>query len=213
MRPLLRYFPMDVGSASLQQFSDAYCLFVDGQRWMTYSHVTNAQMRQFAVELAVAKGVCVTTGLGLGLLQCALAQMDAVDEVVVYEKHADVIAIFDRICKANSFDQSKIKIINAPSEAIYRVTCDCLFLDHFEFEDRATIVNEVRKMSNDNFADRVWFWPAHEIYFDWIRQSDTEISPQSCDEWARSLEVKNMPSDISSDVMYFNLQTALKEVI
>ena len=105
----LKYFPIEIGDFSLvhKESTNSFNLVGKDRGWMGYDYKTHWQANEFYVEIDRAYGVCVTTGLGLGILQCQLCLKENVEKVVVYEKSADVIEIFYKIVEFNNFDTSK----------------------------------------------------------------------------------------------------------
>jgi hypothetical protein len=194
----LQYFPTTVGKAELtENIKDEFNLFFNGISWMGYNASNGWQAAEFVIELNNAYGRCVTTGLGLGIIQTLLSLNPAVTEIVVYEKQQDIIDMFKIFAEHSNFDTSKIKIICQDADNMTNINCDCLFLDHFELESNEEITQRVKKISNYNTANFVWYWPASNIYLKYVGKRNIEINKDSFYEWANSLGIKSFPVVIS----------------
>ena len=197
----LQYFPINVGKAKLiQTNNNSFDLFFDNEGWMGYEN-THWQAGEFAVELNNAYGKCVTSGLGLGIIQTLLSLNPLVTEVVVYEKHQDIIDMFKIFASHSNFDTSKIKIICQDADTIKDVDCDCLFLDHFETESNKEKIQRVKNIAENNTANFVWFWPASNIYIRYTSQNNVEINDDSFYKWSTSLGIRSFPTKLSLDII------------
>lgn len=197
----LEYFEISKGKARLVKQGDYYNLSHNNRKWMGY-HTTNFwQAQEFVVELNLAYGVCVTTGLGLGIIQTLLCSNDKVSKVIVYEKNKDIIDIFYSIIEKNNFDISKIEIINQSADEMKNQICDCLFLDHFEGESETEILDRVSKIEANNTCNLLWYWPAGYHYITFLEKKRKKISLDSYIEWKNYTGLNFLPSIIEENVI------------
>jgi hypothetical protein len=196
----LQYFPTTVGKAKLiENIKDEFNLIFENKVWMGYNASNGWQAGEFAIELNNAYGKCVTSGLGLGIIQTLLSLNPLVTEVVVYEKQQDIIDMFKIFAGNSNFDTSKIKIICQDADTMKDISCDCLFLDHFEFESDEEIIQKVANIAEYNTANFVWFWPAGNVYIKHTSQHNIEINNDSFYKWSTSLGIKSFPVELSLD--------------
>ena len=92
---------------------------------------------------------------------------------------------------------SKIKIIIQDADTIAGTDSDCLFLDHFEKEDRTEIIDRVRAIAQRNETKFLWFWPLSEIYARWTFMQSKEINNDTFAEWSASINIPNLPITLS----------------
>jgi hypothetical protein len=197
----LQYFPINIGEAKLVKTAEnSFDLYFQNELWMGYEN-THWQAGEFVIELASAYGKCVTSGLGLGIIQTLLSLNPLVTEVVVYEKHQDIIDMFKVFASRSNFDTSKIKIICQDADTIKDISCDCLFLDHFEFESDEDIIRRVKNIAEYNTANFVWFWRAGHIYIEHTSLNNIEINNESFYKWSTSLEIKSFPVEVSLELI------------
>jgi hypothetical protein len=194
----IEYFPLKIGNTELKKDKNLFTLYDANQHWMNYDTLTNFQASEFFIELELGYGKCVTTGLGLGIIQTLLAEKNTVNEVVVYEKNADVIEMFRIFTKESNIDTSKIVIINEDANNIKNITCDCLFLDHFERETPVEIIETVKRIASENTIDLVWFWPAYHFYVDYCISMNKEIDTTSFLEWSSNLNINKFPKQVTA---------------
>jgi hypothetical protein len=193
----IEYFPLKVGNTELQQDKHNFSLYDGVETWMGYDTQSNWQACEFFIEVELAYGKCVTTGLGLGILQTLLALKDNVTEVIVYERNPDVIEIFKLLTKKSNIDISKITIINEDANNIKDITCDCLFLDHFENEPLTLVLETVKNIASRNKANIVWFWPAYHIFVRHCASVGQDINIISFSDWVATTNINNFPNQIS----------------
>jgi hypothetical protein len=208
----LEYFPISVGDYKLSydKKNNQYLLFEKDYSWMGYDQNSYWQSTEFYIELSKAKGVCITTGLGLGILQTSLTLKEDVTKIIVYEKSLDVIEIFHRLVKYNNFDISKIEIRHGDADNFSGQTCDCLFLDHFSSEPESHVVNVVRNLSYNNRANLVWYWPAGHHFIKFIIKNQIDITPDSYQLWKNYTKISNLPDTFEKIV--FDYFVELKEI-
>ena len=198
----LKYFPIQVGdynlvyNTQLNQFS----LLEKNRSWMGYDENTFWQSTEFYVEINQAKGVCITTGLGLGILQAQLCLKKEVSKVIVYEKSNDVVEIFNEIVKFNDFDTSKLEIGIEDADTISNQTCNCLFADHFEHESESHILNVVKNLSYNNTADLVWYWPAGNHFVKYANKQNRPYDKETYELWKKLVGIKNLPTEFSENI-------------
>jgi len=208
MKSPINYFPLKVGNTELKKIRNTFSLHDINQKWMGYNLENKEnkendwqahwQAREFFIELELAYGKCVTSGLGLGVIQTLLAEKDNVTEVIVYEKNPDVIEMFKILAEKSNIDTSKIVIINEDANNIKNITCDCLFLDHFEYEPFSEIEETVKRIASQNTINIVWFWPAWRVFSLYCIDTNKEINENSFLEWTSTLNISKFPNQIPS---------------
>jgi hypothetical protein len=97
----------------------------------------------------------------------------------VYEISEDVIKL-NKI--AGFVDLNKISVINKPIEEVSNIRCDCLLLDHYEFETEKNIVNNMKTITNNINYDKIWFWKAEYFILLNYLNSDLNLS-ESYKQW------------------------------
>lgn len=204
----LVYFELEVGKAKLyQRKKDQWALSYDGRGWMGYDVQKKWQSKEFELELYFGHGVCITTGLGLGIIQTLFCQSDKVSKIIVYEKHEEIIDIFYKIIEKNNFDISKLKIINQDADTLYGESCDCLFLDHFEGESELDIITRVGNIEKNNYTNLTWYWPAAWHYLIFVEKNRQEIDINSYNYWKKETMLKKLP-----DIEDFDIIDKLKDL-
>lgn len=197
----LQYFPISIGNYKLKfnKYSNEFVLFEKNHSWMGYNQNTNWQSSEFYIELDRAHGICVTTGLGLGIIQTHLCLKESVTKVIVYEKSNDVIEIFHRIVKFNNFNISKIEIKNENANDMKDEICDCLFPDHFDNEPDDYIIDIVRNLSYNNQSSCVWYWPAGYHFLKFVLRNGLDISKNGYNLWKNYTGIKNLPETLNEN--------------
>lgn len=197
----LQYFPIAIGdyNLSFDEKINEFRLSEKNKGWMGYNQNSFWQSTEFYIEIKKAYGVCITTGLGLGIIQSHLCLKENVTKVIVYEKSNDVIRIFHEIVKFNNFDISKLEIRQDNADTISNQTCDCLFADHFETESEGHIINVVKNLSYNNKADLVWYWPAGNHFIKYANKSNKPYDTATYKLWENYTGIKNLP-DLSDDI-------------
>lgn len=191
----LKYFPVKVGDYSLtfDENRNSFYLFEKNEPWMGYNLNNHWQATEFFIEIDQGKGVCITTGLGLGILQSHLCLKENVTKVIVYEKSKDVIEMFHRFVEFNNFDISKLEIRNQDANNFSGEQCDCLFSDHFEAESEEHIINVVRNLSMHNNANTVWYWPAGHHFIKFALRNRLDIDSAAYNLWKDFTKINNLP--------------------
>lgn len=199
LKPPLIYFPIKVGDAEIKKDNiHPYVLYYKNHFWMT-THFTN--ISDLSIEIAYGYGRCITTGIGLAIKESLLAIKPEVKEIICYEKNQDIIELFYIIAKHNNFDHSKIKIIHGDAEDISGLDCDCLFLDHYSFEPAVAIQQSASEISKNNNGKITWYWPAIRHYISYVDERNLPLTKQTFSDWAKPLNIKNMPCDLSDEVL------------
>jgi len=193
----LTYFPARIGKAAVTYKNGLYVLSYDNKRWMGYDTNTGLQVSEFSIELDLAHGHCVTSGLGLGIIQTLLAENDKVTKVSVYEKNKDIIDLFYEIIEKNSVDISKIEIHNFDADLIEGISCDCMFLDHFEHEPEQEVISRVRNISLKNSATVLWYWPAASHYITYCLSNTKDIDNSSYQIWKDKTGINFLPTQLT----------------
>lgn len=198
----LKYFPVSKGDYKLS-YSEKYnefILFEKNNAWMGYDQNSFWQSTEFYIEIEKAYGVCITTGLGLGILQTLLCLKDNVSKVIVYEKSKDVIEIFNEIVKFNNFDISKLEIRNENADLIQNQTCDCLFADHFANEPQDYMIKIVKDLSYNNTAQLVWYWPAGNHFIKFANTVNKPYNKDTYELWKKHTGIKNLPVEFDDTI-------------
>jgi hypothetical protein len=208
----LTYYPMTVGDYTLSHCEKGsfFSLKENHNGWMGYDYSNHWQAREFYIEIELAKGVCITTGLGLGILQTNLCLKEDVTKVIVYEKSSDVIDIFYKMIEKNNFDISKLEIKQSDADTIEGEVCDCLFPDHFESESDDYVIANVRKLSEQNEAKLVWYWPAGYHFLKFLTLNALTANCDSYIKWAGNTGIKNLP--VITDESIFDYFQELRNI-
>jgi hypothetical protein len=200
----IKYFPAKVGKAELSHTFRGFSLKYDGEEWMSFDPRTEIQAREQFFEIDHAHGVCVTTGLGMGIVQTLLAMKSEVTEVIVYEKNQDMIDLFKILMKTSPIALDKIQIICKDADSLENITCDCLFMDHYEKEPAAEIIERSREIAKRCNSNLTWFWPATKYYVNYVVKNNREFDSESFSDWSKLININNFPTQINySDIENF----------
>ena len=129
---------------------------------MTMNKRHNIQAKELYSSYDQAYGDVVLSGLGFGLLALWVANKEEVTSVRVYEKHLDIISLFIM----NNGSHPKIILINEDINTV-ATKCDCLFLDHYEFEE-----TEHRLANMEQIASKI----EHTVFWAWALERDLAYS-------------------------------------
>lgn len=193
----LKYFSCSSGNTELKVNEKIVVLSENGETWMGLDLNTKWQANEFVFELTEAHGLCVTTGLGLGILQTLLLRNPNVSKVKVYEKNQNVINIFLQIVEKNNFDISNLEIVNIDADELKNISCDCLFLDHFEHEPDAEIIQRVKNISEQNNCGLLWYWPGVKHFSKFCAASNLILNNYSFDLWKKTIGIKKLPDQFT----------------
>jgi hypothetical protein len=200
----IKYFPAKVGKAELSYSHRGFTLKHDGREWMSFNPRTEIQAREQFFEIDHAHGVCVTTGLGMGIVHQLLAMKSEVTEVIVYEKNQDLIDLFKILMKTSPIALDKIQIICKDADSLENITCDCLFMDHYENDPAAEIIERSREIAKRCNSTLTWFWPASQFYVKYVMENNREFDSESFSDWSKLMNISNFPTEISnSDIENF----------
>lgn len=197
----LEYIPLEIGKAKLYKKGDLWCISNEGREWMGYNTKTMWQAHEFLIELHYAQGICITTGLGLGIIQTILCQNINVSKLKVYEKNKDIIEIFYKLVEHNKINISKLEIINYSADEMKNETCDCLFLDHFEGESEAEVLERSSKIEKNNNTNMLWYWPAAWHYLIFLEKRRLTNNVDSYLSWKEYTKLKSLPNFIDNSVL------------
>ena len=208
----LQYFPIAIGDYTLKynEKTNEFSLLEKNQGWMGYNQNSFWQSSEFYIEIEQAYGVCLTTGLGMGILQSHLCLKNKVSKVIVYEKSKDLIEMFYEIVKFNNFDISKLEIRNDNADLIKNQNCECLFFDHFEAESEEHITKVVRNLSINNYAAIVWYWPAAAHFIKYANNKNKPLDNNTYELWKNYTGIQNLPLNFSDYI--FSYLTELQRV-
>lgn len=200
----LRYFPIQIGKAELKKkYDDLFILNYDGLQWCSFNPVCNIEIKEQFIEINLAKGKVVTTGLGFGLLQTILAQKKEVEQVIVYEKNLDIIKMFEFFAEKSGFNTDKIKIINQDANSIVDVECDWFIMDHYEAVHQPfwEILDNVREIAKKNKAKNYWFWPICHMYLVFCDMKKLKFNQTTFAQFAKQLKIDNLPIHMSESII------------
>jgi len=197
----LKYEEVRVGKAYLHEYKPGHFrLTHNHEQWMGYNSDNHWQCAEFLMEYNFAHGRCITTGIGLGIIQTFLLQNPKVTEVVVYEKNEDVINLFKHIANKNNFDISAIKFVCKDADEMKDEKADCIFLDHWENHDFEQLLKRIRNIANNNETKILWFWPAVLQFSHWRRKKlNLPINLETYQQWVKYIDIKNFPSYLTEE--------------
>jgi hypothetical protein len=150
--PDLSFFTLRVNNAEIKKSKHHYTLSYQGKQWMTLNQTHNIQAKELYSSYDQAYGDVVLSGLGFGLLALWIASKPGVTSVRVYEKNYDIITLF----RANN-PLAQIAIINQDINDVI-TSCDCLFLDHYEFESTEERLQNIGKIRAKIEHKTFWAW-------------------------------------------------------
>lgn len=205
----LKYFSVKIGDMRVENNTNDshYILFSGGNVIMTNDKVDTIDL---GIEVYYGYGKCITTGIGLAIKESMLSLKQEVKEIICYEKNRNMIELFYAIMKYNNFDHSKIKVIHGDAENIHNLDCDCLFLDHYTIEDCMQAHRSAAKISKNNNSKITWYWPAIRHYISYVDERNLPLTKQTFSDWAKPLNIKNMPCNLSDEV--FDLIVQFKNI-
>jgi len=163
-----------VDSNIFRTFSDkvykSYSLSENGEQWMSYNYFTHEQAFELFSHYYLAKGHCICTGLGFGVRENWLLQKKDVSKITIIEKNEELLDYHKYI---NSPFIKECEIIIGDASELKNKKCDTLLLDHYEFQSESFIFNDVKKISENNEFDIMWFWPLEAFILRTIQTQDT----------------------------------------
>lgn len=194
-------------SARIYKENSEYLLTVNNERWLVYDYERHGSEKEFSSSYDVAYGECILSGLGLGILPEMLVNKPEVKSITVYENNKDVI----EINKLIGFDSiKKINIIHDKIENVKDIKCDCLLLDHYEFESDEYILNNVKQINDAIKPKTVWFWRAESIiykaYIDSKLGSNISNFNEMYQAWKKQSGISNLP-DLSKNKIEFYMNS------
>lgn len=204
LKPLLKYFPIQIGETEVVFESNRYQLLHKKKRWMSLNLINLIEIKDQFIEINLANGKVVSTGLGFGLRETILSQKQNVKEIIVIEKNIDVIKMFDLFAERSNFDRSKIKIINDDAEIACDIECDWLLLDHYEPTHQVywEIVDDVRKMARNCKAKNLFFWPFALLYYHYCNTKGLDIKEKvSYNTFVDAIKIDKLPKNVESDLL------------
>jgi hypothetical protein len=208
LKPSLTYSPIRIGETQL--FFDAdnkiYRLFHKNKQWMSLDLIESNQLKDQYIELNLACGKVVTTGLGLGLRETYLSSKANVKEIIVFEKNLDVIKMFNFFARKSNFDTSKITIINDDAKNALNVDCDWLLLDHYEPVHQVfwEIIDDVRYISKNCIAKQIFFWPFLYIYCYYCIKKDLDVTKIiSYNTFIDQIKIEKMPTNLTEEILSY----------
>jgi hypothetical protein len=180
---------------------DAY-LMVNGIQWMFYDFKTHKEVAHFFSHYSLAKGHCITTGLGFGLRETWLLTKKEVNKLTVLEKNKSVIEYHQYI---ESPFLKEIELIHCDASE-YVGKCDTLLLDHYEFPEHndprmKLLFLDLLKITKNITHQCFWFWPFEDILLD--TQKCTNISPYEEYLRLRKDVFPTLPNLSKSELMHF----------
>lgn len=211
LKPILNYFPIKVGKAEIFFRTNniglkTFQLCYDGLQWCTLNidnPLNYVELKEFLFDINLTYGKVVTTGLGFGLLQTVLCQKSNVSEVIVYEKHEEIIEMFLTFVKQSNFNISKLKIINKDAKQSVEEDCDWLCMDHFECVHQTLweVIDEVRELSLKSKAKNVMFWPIHQAYLEFCKKKNLPFNQNSYSQFENLIKIDKLPKQIDELIL------------
>jgi hypothetical protein len=162
--PKLVVIPGQLKSAKVVLKDSTYTLLVHGRQFMTYNPKSNLQAKELYSSYDLAYGDVICSGLGFGLLPLWISQK--VNSVKVYEKSQDVIDYF----LLYNDKPDNMEIICADINDV-EDECDCLLLDHYEFEP---VEQKIENMKSIKIKHKlIWAWSMEKMLISkWNRTSE-----------------------------------------
>lgn len=197
----LKYEEVSVGNAHLYLYEPGYFkLRHNNDVWMGHDTHNHWQCAEFLMELNLAYGRCITTGIGLGMIQTYLLRNPKVSEVIVYEKNQDVIDLFKIIANKNNLDISALKFVKNDADDMNGEDADCIFLDHWDSHIWEFLSERIRKIANNNNCKILWYWPAVLHYSRWCKKhQNLPINLKTYQDWVKYINVRNFPNELSEE--------------
>ena len=218
LRPVLNYFPIKVGKAELvytEQHNNGgppfkgYILYHDKIQWCALNCFNsnksrpdeNREVKEFFLEINMPVGKVITTGLGFGVLQTNLLQRPDVDELVVVEKHEDIIRMFEIFAKESELDINRIKFVNDDAKKAKDIQADWLCMDHFECTHQTfwEIIDQVRDISYDCNSSKILFWPMPIIYNIFCEKKQIPINKSSYKQFKDTIRLSKLPDELPEE--------------
>lgn len=210
----IKYFPVQVGKATMELQETVsmppsrapnrkvFILKYDGLQWCAFEYSNQQELKEQFVEINLAKGKVITTGLGFGLVQSYLCQKKEVTELIVYEQNLDMVGMFKLFAKESNFDISKIKFVHEDANQMRGVECDWLVMDHFEAVHQPDweILDKVRILAKENKAKNVLFWPMLHFYTRFCEMKKLTVGQDSYRLFVQMLDVKNLPAKLDKKI-------------
>ena len=163
----VNFLNLNLNSLQLIKENNFCSLYTQGIQWMTYDCKSKQQIKHFLLEYKLAYGTCVLSGLGMGFLTNLLLEKKEVEKVIVYEINKDVIELNEILGLKNK----KLIIINEDINNISNIKCDCLFLDHYEKEDRNFVLNSLKKIHSKVESKLFWIWDVPHVVFNYCYEN------------------------------------------
>lgn len=134
--------------------SNSFYLVKNSKAYMFENFNTQCSLKELKIQIDIAYGHCICTGLGFLLRENYLINKPEVTKITVIEKNKDVIDIQNEL---NPEIMSKLNIIQDNAN-LYKGECDCLLLDHFEDDARPQEIMAFSKLCYTNIKHKVLFW-------------------------------------------------------
>jgi len=161
--PKVNIYPHDNNGEGVEviDVSDKYVLFNNGMRWMMHHKKNYREEKEMYSSYDLGYGDILISGLGFGILALWLANKPGVKTVTVIEISKEIIDLF---IKNNKIPDNLIIIndnmITYQTDKKY----DCLFLDHYEMQNRDWMLKDAKKISKRIKHDVFWMWPLEPLY-------------------------------------------------
>lgn len=198
------FFPIKVGNARCKEpVPGVFNLYVDNHRWTVYDYYFKTILYDCFIEIEKAHGNCITTGLGLGIIELCLANKPNVNKIRIFEKYQSVVDLFLTFAENAKLKLDKIEIIIEDANELKNQRSDCLLLDHFESETFEEIVSSARHLAQNNLQDFIYFWPATKEFCEQSVKNKLPILVESFTNWGESLDIKNFPPSVDNRLLKF----------
>lgn len=144
-----------------------YLLVRDGETWMS---LVPGEVESQAPHLAVAHGIVVICGLGMGVMAYAVSALRAVERVVVVERDPEVIAMFRQFAAFDRWPQrGKVELVQDDACAYRRADVDFLYADIWPYYRMDAMITDMQRMHANMPSPRCGYWGQELDMVDWAR--------------------------------------------
>lgn len=137
--------------------------FINHKLWMSLAPL---EVQSCAVAIAMAHGRVATAGLGMGYFALRAAAKPEVEEVVVYERHSDVIAAFNSLFWQRP-ERLKITVIKGDVRELLRDReFDLVYMDPYLELLPDDVIDDARWFRANNSIKHYRFWGLERVLLD-----------------------------------------------
>lgn len=142
-----------------------YLLVRDGETWMS---LVPGEVESQMPHLAAAHGTVVVCGLGMGLMAYAVSARQAVDRLIVVERDAEVIEMFQHFAAFASWPQRhKIELIQSDALDFRQDGVDFLYADIWPYYRMDCMLEHMKRMHANIPAPLCGYWGQELDMVDW----------------------------------------------